>query len=117
MVCSCNFSSVTFSTCGNHSRRQHKFHPDKIGLLVYNCSLYVFISLKLSELEQHTRTCHSKFSNFCRSCFMGFNAARLFVQQMNSLHSLPVFGPEYQPKEAIAETAFSGVLKTYEIVN
>ena len=36
---------------------------------------------------------------------------------MNSLHSLPVFGPEYQPKEATAETAFNGVLQTYEIVN
>ena len=48
---------------------------------------------------------------------MGFNAARLFVQQMNSLRSLPVFGPEYQPKQAIVETAFSGVLQTYEIVN
>ena len=36
---------------------------------------------------------------------------------MNSLHSLPVFGPEYQPKEATAETAFNGALQTYEIVN
>ena len=36
---------------------------------------------------------------------------------MNSLHSLPVFGPEYQPKEATAETAFNGVLQTYETVN
>ena len=32
-------------------------------------------------------------------------------------HSLPVFGPEYQSKEATAETAFNGVLRIYEIVN
>ena len=48
---------------------------------------------------------------------MGFNDAQLFAQHMNSLHPLPVFGPEYQPKEATAETAFNGVLQTYEIVN
>ena len=35
----------------------------------------------------------------------------------NSIHSLPVFGPDYQPKEATAETAFNCVLQTYEIVN
>ena len=63
------------------------------------------------------RTCHSKFANCCRSCFMGFNDAHLFAQHMHFLHSLPVFGPEYQPKEATAETAFNGVLQTYEIVN
>ena len=48
---------------------------------------------------------------------MGFNDAHLFAQHMNSLHSLPVFGPEYQPKVTTAETAFNGVLQTYEIVN
>ena len=48
---------------------------------------------------------------------MGFKDAHLFAQHMNSLHSLPAFGPEYQPKEATVETAFNGVLKTYEIVN
>ena len=48
---------------------------------------------------------------------MGFNEAHLFAQHMNSLHSLPVFGPEYQPKEDTAETAFNGVLQTYKIVN
>ena len=117
MVYSCNFCSATFSTRGNRSRHQHKFHPDDVGLPVYNCSLCVFNSRKLSELEQHMRTCHSKFTNCCRSCFMGFNDAHLFAQHMNSLHSLPVFGPEYQPKEATAETAFNGVLQIYEIVN
>ena len=48
---------------------------------------------------------------------MGFNDAHLFAQHVNSLHSLPVFGPEYQPKEATAETASNGVLQTNEIVN
>ena len=45
---------------------------------------------------------------------MGFNDAQMFAQHM---HSLPVFGPEYQPKEATAETAFNGVLQTYGMVN
>ena len=99
MVYSCNFCSATFCTRGNRSRHQHKFHPDDVGLPVYNCSLCVFNSRKLFELEQHMRTCHSKFTNCCRSCFMGFNDAHLFAQHMNSLHSLPVFGPEYQPKK------------------
>ena len=113
MVYSCNFCSATFSTRGNRSRHQLKFHPDDVGLRVYNCSLCAFNSQKLSELEQHMRTCHSKFTN----CFMGFNDAHLFAQHMNSLHSLPVFGPEYQPKETKAETAFNGALQTYETVN
>ena len=43
---------------------------------------------------------------------MGFNDAHLFAQHINSLHLLPVFGPEYQPKAATAETAFNGVLHT-----
>ena len=84
---------------------------------MYNCCLCAFNARKLSELEQHMRTCHSKFTNCCRSCFLGFNDAHLFEQHMNSLHSLPVFGTKYQPKEATAETAFNGVLQTYEIVN
>ena len=48
---------------------------------------------------------------------MGFNDAHLFAQHMKSLHSLPVFGHEYQPKEVTAETTFNGVLQTYGIVN
>ena len=47
---------------------------------------------------------------------MGFKGAHLFAQQMNSFHSLHLFGPEYQPKEATPETAFNGVLQTCEIV-
>ena len=117
MVYSGNFCSATFSACGNRSRHQHKFHPDDVGLPVCNCSLCAFNSRKLSELEQHMRTCHSKFTNYCRSCLMGFNDAHLFALHMNSLHSLPVFGPAYQPKEATAETDFNGVSQTYETVN
>ena len=48
---------------------------------------------------------------------MGFKDAHLCAQQMNSFHSLHLLGPEYQPKEATAETAFNGVLQTCEIVN
>ena len=117
MVYSCNFCSATFSTCGNGSRLQHKCHPENVSLPVYNCSLCVFNSRKLSEPEQQMRTCHSNFTNCCQWCFMGSNDAHLFAQHMNSLHSLPVFGPKYQPKEATAKTGFNGVLQTYEIVN
>ena len=117
MVYSCNFCSATFSTPGNRSRHQHKFHRDDVGLPLYNCSLCAFNSRKLSELEQHMQTCHLKFINCCRSYFMGFNDAHLFAQHMNSLHSLPVFGPEYRPEEATAETAFNGVLQTCEMFN
>ena len=47
---------------------------------------------------------------------MGFNDAHLFAQQMDSLHSLPVIRPEYQPREATAETASSSLLQTYDTV-
>ena len=48
---------------------------------------------------------------------MGFNDAHLFAQHINSLHSLPVFEPEYQTKDATAETAFNGALQFHEIMN
>ena len=48
---------------------------------------------------------------------MGFNDAHLFAQHINSLHSLPVFEPEYQTKDATAETSFNGALQFHEIMN
>ena len=41
---------------------------------------------------------------------MGFNDTRLFAQHMSSLHSSPVFGDQFQPTQAPAETAFNGAL-------
>ena len=61
------------------------------------------------------RTCHQKFTNCCRSCYMGFNDTRLFAQHMSSLHSLPVFGDQFQPTQAPAETAFNGTLQSYHL--
>ena len=46
---------------------------------------------------------------------MCFNDTRLFAQHMSSLHSLPVFGDQFQPTQAPAETAFSGTLQSYHL--
>ena len=108
MVYSCNFCSASFSDRENCSSHQHRFHPDEVRLPVYNCFLCLFNSRKLSAIHKHMRGCNSKFTNCCRSCFMRFNDAHLVAQHMNSLHSLPVFGPEYDPIEATLETAFNG---------
>ena len=43
---------------------------------------------------------------------MAFNDTRLFAQHMSSLHSLPVFGDQFQPTQAPAETAFNGTLQS-----
>ena len=46
---------------------------------------------------------------------MGFNDTRLFAQHMSSLHSLPLFGDQFQPTQAPAETAFNGTLQSYHL--
>ena len=46
---------------------------------------------------------------------MGFNDTRLFDQDMSSLHSLPVFGDQFQPTQEPAETAFNGTLQSYHL--
>ena len=46
---------------------------------------------------------------------MGFNDTRLFAQHMSSLHSLPVFGDQFQSTQAPAETAFNGTLQSYHL--
>ena len=35
---------------------------------------------------------------------------------MSSLHSLPVFGDQFQPTQAPAETAFNGTLQSYHLL-
>ena len=109
MVFNCKYCSATFANRGNQSRHEHRYHPDEVGLPVFTCCICTFTCRKLSELEQHMRTCHQKFTN-CWSCYMGFNDTRLFAQHMSSLHSLPVFGDQFAPTQAPAETAFNGTL-------
>ena len=115
MVFNCKYCSATFANRGNQSRHGHRYHPDEVGLPVFTCCICTFTCRKLSELEQHMRTCHQKFTNCCRSCYMGFNDTRLFAQHMSSLHSLPVFGDQFQPTQAPAETAFNGTLQSYHL--
>ena len=97
-----------------------KFHPDEVSYPVYNCSLYVFNSQKLSELEQHMWTCHPKFTNCCRSCFndsMGFNDAHLLGAACE-LHSIAACFLTRIPREkCYGGDNLNGVLQTYEIVN
>ena len=33
---------------------------------------------------------------------------------MNSVHSLPVFGREFEPRDTPTESAFNGLLRTFE---
>ena len=115
MVFNCNYFSATFANRQNQSRHENRYHPDEVGLPVFTYCICIFTNRKLSELEQHMRTCHQKFTNCCRSCYMGFNDTRLFAQHMSSLHSLPVFGDKFQPTQAPAETAFDGTLQSYHL--
>ena len=69
----------------------------------------------MSPLEEHMRTVHSKFTNCCRSCYLGFNNSHLYAQHMSSVHSLPVFGEEFQPLKISSQSAFNGHLQTFVI--
>ena len=115
MVFNCNFCSAIFAKRGNQSHHEHRYHPDEVGLPVFTCCICTFTCRKLSELQQHMRTFHQKFTNYCQSCYMGFNGTRLFAQHMSSLPSLPVFGDQFQPTRAQAETAFNGALQSYHL--
>ena len=66
------FCPSTFSTPGNKSRHETRFHPDECGLPHYQCSICEFSTRKMSPLEEDMRTVHSKFTNCCRSCYLGF---------------------------------------------
>ena len=46
---------------------------------------------------------------------MSFNDTRLLAQHTSSSHSLPVFGDQFQPSQAPAETAFNGTLQSYHL--
>ena len=69
----------------------------------------------MSPLEEHMRTVHSKFTNCCRSCYLGFNNSHPYAQHMSSAHSLPVFGEEFQPLQIPSQSAFNGYLQTFVI--
>ena len=57
------------------------------------------------------QTCHGKFNNCCRTCYLEFNDAHLFAQHVSSLHEFPVFGDKFQPKDTPTESAFGGNFK------
>ena len=46
---------------------------------------------------------------------MGFNDTKPFAQHMSSLQPLPLFGDQFQPTQAPAETAFNGTLQSYHL--
>ena len=94
----CRYCDSILSTKGNRSRHEHKFHPDEIGLPVYQCLLCEFTCRKISLLEEHMKTAHQRFTNCCQSCLLGFNDCHLYVQHMTSVHHLPVLGEQLQPR-------------------
>ena len=67
------------------------------------------------DFEQQMRTEHSRFAECCRSCHLGFNYSHLYAQHTSSLHSLRVFGEDFEPRDRpTTETAFNGLLRTFE---
>ena len=115
MTYSCRFCPSTFGTPGNKLRHETQFHPDEYGLPHYQCSICEFSTRKMSPLEEHMRTVHSKFTNCCRSNYLGLNNSNLYAQHMSSVHSIPVFGEEFQPLQIPSQSAFNGYLQTFVI--
>ena len=109
------YCDSVLSTRWNRSHHETKFHPDEMKLPNYHCSLCDFTSRKLSELEQHMRTEYSRFTNCCRACHLGFNSSHLYAQHARSVHSIPVFGAEFQPTQPPDQSAFNGSLQSYSI--
>ena len=114
MVYSCRYCYSSLSTASNRTRHEHYFHPDELGLPTFQCSLCELISRKISNLEHHMRTEHSRFTNCCHSCHLGFNETRLYPQHMNSVHSPLLFGEEFEPRDTSTESAFNGLVRAFE---
>ena len=115
MTFACWYCDSVLSTRRHRSRHETKFHPDEMKLPTYHCSLCEFTSRKMTELEQHMRSEHSRFTNCCRSCRLGFNSSHLYAQHARSVHSIPVFGAEFQPTQPPDKSAFNGSLQSYSI--
>ena len=113
MTYSCHFCPSTFSTPGNKSRHEARFHPCECGSPRYQCSICESSARKMSPLEEHMRTVHSKFTNCCPSCHLGFNNFHLYAQHKSSVHSLLVFGEEFQPLQIPSQSSFNGHLQTF----
>ena len=115
MIFACRYCNSVLSFRGNRSRHETKFHPDQMKLPIYHCSLSEFISRKMCEVEQHMRTERSRFTNCCRTFHLGFNSWHFYAQHARSVHSIPVFGAEFQPTQPPNHSAFNGSLQSYSI--
>ena len=69
----------------------------------------------MSPLEEHMRTVQSKFTNYCHSRYLGFNNSHFYAQQMSSVHSLLVFGEEFQPLQISSQSTFNVHIQTFVI--
>ena len=114
IVYSCRYCDSSLSTASNRTRHEHYFHPDELGLPTFQCSLCEFISRKISNLEHHMRTEHWRFTNCCHSCHLGLNDTRLYPQHINSVHPPLFFDKEFEPRDTSTESAFNGLLRTFE---
>ena len=45
----------------------------------------------------------------------GFNSSHLYAQHARSVHSIPVFGAEFQPTQPPDQSAINGSLQSYSI--
>ena len=113
MVYLSRYCDSSLSTASNWTRHEHHFHPDELVLPTYQCSIGEFTSQKISNLELHMRTEHTRSFNCCRSCHLGFNDSHLYAQHMNSVHSLPVFDEAFEHRDMPTESAFNGLLRTF----
>ena len=112
MVFNCKKCSATFPHRGNQPRHEPSYQPEKV-CLQHLPVVFLHALHKHSELEKHMNTYHRKFTNCGRSCYLGFNNTRLFSQHMSTLHSLPVFGDQFQSTQKPAETGFIVTPQSY----
>ena len=111
MTYNCRYCEAVLSTRGNRSRHETRFHPDEMNLPTYHYSISEFTSRRMNELEQHMRSQHSRFTNCCHTCHLGFKNSDLFAQHARSVHSFPVFGNEFQPTQTAQQSAFNATLQ------
>ena len=61
------------------------------------------------------RTCYQKFTNYCRSCYKGFNDTRQFAQHMSFLQSFLVSVHQCKPTRTPAKIAFIFKPQSYHL--